>query len=230
MPKHSRRYQQALARLKEMLPDGKPVPVEEAVKVLKSLDGAKFDETVELVLKLGIDPRQSTQNVRGSLTLPHGTGREVRVIAFAEGEDAEEAREAGAIEVGSADLVKKIQDGWMDFDVAIAHPRMMRFVGRLGKILGPQGKMPSPKSGTVTEHVAQAVREFKAGKIEFRNDKGGNVHVPVGKRSFPEEELVENIRAVIEHIQGMRPSGTKGQFIQRATITTTMGPGVRIAV
>jgi len=230
MPKHSRRYQQALAKLKEMLPDGKPVSVEEAVKVLKSLDGAKFDETVELVLKLGIDPRQSTQNVRGSLTLPHGTGREVRVIAFAEGEDAEEAREAGAIEVGSADLVKKIQDGWMDFDVAIAHPRMMRFVGRLGKILGPQGKMPSPKSGTVTEHVAQAVREFKAGKIEFRNDKGGNVHVPVGKRSFPEEQLVENIRAVIEHIQGMRPSGTKGQFIQRATITTTMGPGVRIAV
>lgn len=230
MPKRSRRYHAALKKRNERVPSGTLLQVEEAVAVLRDLDRAKFDETVELVLKLGIDPRQSTQTVRGSFSLPHGLGREVRVIAFAEGEDAEQAKEAGAVEVGSADLVKKIQEGWQDFDIAIAHPRAMRFVGRLGKILGPQGKMPSPKSGTVTENVAQAVREFRAGKIEFRNDKGGNLHIPVGKQSFPQGKLVENIKAVIEHIQTLRPSSSRGQFIQKAALSTTMGPAVRIAV
>jgi large subunit ribosomal protein L1 len=230
MATRSRRYRSAQTKRDDRAPAGAPVALGDAVKLLKELDAPRFDETVDLVLKLGIDPRQSTQNVRGSFSLPNGIGKTVRVIAFAEGDDAEAARGAGAVEVGAADLVKKIQDGWLDFDVAIAHPRMMRFVGRLGKILGPQGKMPSPKSGTVTEDVATGVREFCAGKVEFRNDKGGNVHVPVGKRSFPEEKLVENISALIDHVQGLRPSGAKGAFIQRATVSTTMGPGIPLVL
>jgi len=226
MAKRSKRYLSALAKRREK----KPLPLPEAVKVLKSFDSAKFDETVDLALVLGIDPRQTSQNVRGSLNLPHGLGRSLRVIAFCEGELAKAAKEAGAIEVGTTDLAQKIQDGWMDFDVAIAHPSAMRFVGRLGKILGPQGKMPSPKSGTVTEDVAQAVREFRTGKVEFRNDKGGNLHIPVGKKSFPDDKLIDNINAVLEHIQSLRPAGVKGQFIQKAYISTTMSPSVRIAV
>ena len=230
MAKRSRRYDAAAEKRQQVAAERAALPLAEAVKLLQTFDQAKFDETIDLALKLGIDPRQSTQNVRGSFSLPHGLGRSVRVIAFAEGEDADAAQEAGAVEVGAADLVKKIQDGWLEFDVAIAHPRMMRFVGRLGKILGPQGKMPSPKSGTVTEDVGRAVKEFREGKVEFRSDKGGNVHLPVGKRSFPEEKLVENIASVIEHVQGLRPGGVKGAFIQHATVSTTMGPGVKISL
>ncbi|HAK94994.1 MAG TPA: 50S ribosomal protein L1 [Planctomycetes bacterium] len=226
MATRSKRYRAAAERR----PAAEAVPVPDAVKMLKGFAKTRFDETVELVLRLNIDSKQSTQNVRGSFSLPHGIGRTVRVIAFAEGDDAQKAAQAGAIEVGSADLVKKIMDGWMDFDVAVAHPQMMKHVGRLGKVLGPQGKMPSPKSGTVTEDVPKAVREFRAGKVEFRNDKGGNVQVPVGKRSFEETQLVENVTAMLEHVQGMRPSGIKGLFIQAAYLSSTMSPSVKLAV
>ncbi|HNR99012.1 MAG TPA: 50S ribosomal protein L1 [Planctomycetota bacterium] len=226
MATRSKRYRAAAERR----PAAQAVPVPEAVKMVKSFAKTKFDETVELVLRLNIDSKQSTQNVRGSFSLPHGIGRSARVIAFAEGEDAQKAAEAGAVEVGSAELVKKILDGWMEFDVAVAHPQMMKHVGRLGKVLGPQGKMPSPKSGTVTEDVARAVREFRAGKIEFRNDKGGNVQVPVGKRSFGEAQLAENITAMLEHVQTMRPGGVKGLFIQAAYLSSTMSPSVKLAV
>jgi large subunit ribosomal protein L1 len=226
MATRSKRYRKAL----DKRATEESIPLPDAVKALKGFDKAKFDETVELVLRLNIDCKQSTQNVRGSFSLPHGIGRSVRVIAFAEGDDAQKASQAGAVEVGSAELVKKILDGWTDFDVAIAHPQMMKHVGRLGKVLGPQGKMPSPKSGTVTEDVATAVREFKAGKVEFRNDKGGNVQIPVGKRSFEEKQLVDNLTAILEHVQALRPSGVKGLFIQAAYLSSTMSPSVKLAV
>jgi large subunit ribosomal protein L1 len=230
MAQRSRRYESALAKREKGAPDKAPVPLVEAVKLVKQFDPVKFDETVNLVVKLNIDTKQSTQNVRGSFSLPHGIGQTARVIAFAEGDDAEAARKAGAVEVGAADLVKKIEDGWLDFDVAVAHPRLMRFVGKLGKVLGPQGKMPSPKSGTVTEDVGSAVAEFRAGKVELRNDKGGSVHLPVGKRSFPEQQLADNIAAVMEFVGTLRPRGIKGAFIQHVVVSTTMSPGVRIAL
>ncbi len=226
MATRSKRYRKALDK-RTTVEDLAPP---DAVKVLKGFEKTKFDETVELVLRLNIDSKQSTQNVRGSFSLPHGIGRTVRVIAFAEGDDAQKAQQAGAVEVGSAELVKKILDGWTEFDVAVAHPQMMKHVGRLGKVLGPQGKMPSPKSGTVTEDVATAVREFRAGKVEFRNDKGGNVQVPIGKRSFDEKQLLENLTAILEHVQAMRPSGVKGLFIQAAYLSSTMSPSVKLAV
>ncbi len=226
MVKRSRRYRSAAEKQQR----DSALPTDKAVDLLLQFDKAGFDETIDLVMNLGIDPRQSTQNVRGSFSLPNGIGKSVRVIAFAEGEDAEKAKAAGAIEVGTEDLTKKIQGGWLDFDVAVAHPRMMRFVGRLGKVLGPQGKMPSPKSGTVTEDVEQAVKEFCAGKIEFRNDKSGNLHVPVGKRSFDRTKLVENIQAFIQHIQGLRPSGVKGNFIRSIFVSSTMSPSVKVAL
>jgi large subunit ribosomal protein L1 len=230
MAQRSRRYTAAFEKREKAAPNKAPLPLADAVKLLKELDPVKFDETVNLALQLGIDTKQSTQNVRGSFSLPHGIGRTARVIAFAEGDDAEAARKAGAVEVGAADLVKKIEDGWADFEVAVAHPRLMRFVGKLGKVLGPQGKMPSPKSGTVTEDVASAVAEFRAGKVELRNDKGGSVHLPVGKRSFTAEALAANIAAVIEFVGTLRPRGVKGAFIQHATVSTTMSPGIRIAI
>jgi large subunit ribosomal protein L1 len=168
--------------------------------------------------------------VRGTFSLPNGTGKSVKVIAFAEGGAAEDAKAAGAAEVGGEELAKKIQDGWTDFDVAVAHPQMMRVVGKLGRILGPQGKMPSPKSGTVTPDVAKAVKEFQAGKIEFRNDQYGNVHVLVGKASFDESQLTENVRAMLDHILSIRPQAVKGTYLTKAVLTTTMGPGIRLAV
>ncbi|MFC1706899.1 50S ribosomal protein L1 [Planctomycetota bacterium] len=225
--KRSKRYQEAR---KKLPPTGSRLSVEEAVKVLKDLPAAKFDETVVVSLKLGIDPKKADQIVRGSFSLPHGLGKEKRVIAFAEGEDAEGARTAGAVEVGTEDLAKKIQDGWLDFDVAIAHPRTMRFVGRLGRILGPQGKMPSPKSGTVTEDVALAVSEFKGGKIEYRNDSAGNVHAPVGKKSFANDLLADNATAFIEHIRSVRPSSAKGTYLRNAAIACSMSPSVTLSV
>ncbi|MCX7934812.1 MAG: 50S ribosomal protein L1 [Planctomycetota bacterium] len=205
------------------------VSIPDAVKAVKASATAKFDETIDLAIKLNIDTKQADQLVRGSLSLPYGIGKTMRVIAFCEGEEAERARQNGAVAVGGADLVEKILGGWMEFDVAVAHPAMMRFIGKLGKVLGPKGLMPSPKSGTVTEKVAEAVREFAAGKIEFRNDKEGNIHIPVGKRSFEDEKLIANIRAAIQHILSVRPATVKGDYIQSVFLASTMGPSVRIA-
>jgi large subunit ribosomal protein L1 len=207
-----------------------PLPIPDAVEALRKFEGAKFDETVELAVKLGIDPKNTSQNIRGSFSLPHGIGKEVRVIAFADGDAAKAAQEAGAAAVGAEDLAKRILDGWLDFDVAVAHPSMMRHVGRLGRILGPQGKMPSPKSGTVTDSVGQAVKEFKAGKVEFRSDEGGNVHVAVGKKSFPPDHIVENVRAFLDHVKTLRHSSVKGNFLQKASLSATMSPGVPLVI
>ena len=222
MPKHGKRYLSALS-LREA---GRLYELDEAVALLRKFPAPKFDETVEVTLLLGIDPKKSDQMVRGSISLPHGIGRELRVVAFAEGEKADAAREAGAVEVGAEDLAKKIQEGWMDFDVAIASPDMMRHVGKLGKILGPQGKMPSPKAGTVTPDVATAVREFKAGKIEFRNDSGGNVAAPMGRRSFEPKALRENVQAFIDYVSSLKPATAKGAFIKKATLSATQSPGI----
>ena len=224
--KRSRRYRQCASKVDPK----KLYDLDEAITLLKSLDGAKFDETVELVLHLGIDPKKADQNIRGTISLPKGIGRTQRVVVFAEGAQAEEAKAAGADEVGGQDLIERIQGGWLDFDVAIATPAMMRQVGRLGRILGPKGLMPSPKSGTVTDDVAQAVREFKAGKIEYRADAGGNVHAPVGKKSFPPEDLKANIEAFIERIRQVKPPAAKGRYILGAALSTTMGPGIKLAV
>jgi len=208
----------------------KTYELDEALEVLKGLDGAKFDETVELALHLGIDPKKPEQAVRGTVSLPKGIGRTLRVIVFAEGEQAEAAQAAGAEAVGGQDLIDRVQGGWLDFDVAIAVPAMMRLVGRLGRTLGPKGLMPSPKSGTVTDDVTAAVTEFKAGKIEYRADAGGNVHAPVGKKSFAPDDLRANIEAFIEHIRQARPAAAKGRFILSAAVSTTMSPGIRLAV
>ena len=219
--KRSRRYIEAVAQVdKERVYE----PAE-ALDVLKSLPAPKFDESVEVVLRLGIDPRKSDQLVRGAVSLPNGLGKQITVVVFAEGDKADAAREAGADHVGSADLAAKISGGWMDFDVVITSPDMMKHVGKLGKILGPQGKMPSPKSGTVTPEVAQAVSDFKAGKVEFRTDAGGNVHAPLGKRSFETDDLLANFTAFMEHLLSLRPSAVKGTFVRRVTVSTSMGPG-----
>jgi large subunit ribosomal protein L1 len=209
----------------------KEYEVKEAVSIVKAFKKAKFDEAVDIVMKLGVDPKHSDQLVRGSFSLPKGIGKEVRVVVFASGDDKiEVAREAGAVEAGGDDLLKKIEDGWLDFDVAISTPDMMGKVGKLGRVLGPQGKMPSPKSGTVTNDVLNAVREFREGKVEYRTDAGGSVHVPVGKVSFPDEDLVENINSFINHIVSNRPPAAKGTFVQKISISSSMGPGVRIAL
>jgi len=223
--KNSKRYRQCL----ESVPKG-PVSVEEAVKIVKSFPAGKFDPTIELVMHLGIDPRQADQGIRGSISLAHGIGATRRVIAFCDGDDVEKATAAGAVEAGLDELVEKIQKGWMEFDVAVATPAAMRTVSKLGRILGPQGKMPSPKAGTVVEDVAQAVREYAAGKVEYRNDDGGNLHVPVGKQSFETNKLVENIEGFIAHIKKLRPTSTKGTYIKKVVLSATMSPGVRVEV
>ena len=208
----------------------KEYELKEAVSVLKTFNKTKFDETVDIVMKLGVDPKHSDQIVRGSFSLPKGIGKEVRVVVFASGDKIELAQKAGAVEAGGDDLLKKVEGGWLDFDVAISTPDMMGKVGKLGRVLGPQGKMPSPKSGTVTNDVETAVKEFKEGKIEYRTDAGGNVHVPVGKTSFPEEDLAENIRSFIKHIVSNKPPAAKGTFVQKISISSTMSPGVRVAL
>ncbi len=226
MQKHSKRYRKALeghSRLTQM-------SVADAVAQVKARASAKFDETVEIAIKLKIDSKQADQLVRGSLSLPHGIGKSMRVVAFAEGEMAEAAKAAGAIEVGAQDLVDRIAGGWMEFDVAVAHPAMMRYLSKLGKVLGPKGLMPSPKSGTVTDKVAAAVAEFAAGKIEFRNDKEGNVHMVVGKCSFDAEKLVDNINAAVQHIKSIRPLAVRGEYMTSVFVASTMGPGFRIAL
>ena len=208
----------------------KEYELKEAVSVLKTFNKTKFDETVDIVMKLGVDPKHSDQIVRGSFSLPKGIGKEVRVVVFASGDKIELAQKAGAVEAGGDDLLKKVEGGWLDFDVAISTPDMMGKVGKLGRVLGPQGKMPSPKSGTVTNDVETAVKEFKEGKIEYRTDAGGSVHVPVGKTSFSEEDLVENLRSFIKHIVSNKPPAAKGIFVQKIFISSSMSPGVRVAL
>ncbi len=206
------------------------VPLPEAVNRIKAFKPTKFDQSVEICLHLGIDPKQADQAIRGSLSLPHGVGKTKRVIAFCSADKVKEAKEAGAIEAGGEELVKKIEGGWMEFDVAVAEPAMMRVIAKLGRVLGPKGLMPSPKSGTVTPNVAEAVREYAAGKIEFRNDKNGNVHAVVGKHSFPPDALQENAQAFIDHIQRMRPPAAKGTYVKKVAMSGTMTPSVLVAV
>ncbi len=226
MVQRSRRYEHN----RQLVEKERHYPLDEAIQTLKSMDQVRFEETVECTVQLGIDPRQSEQQVRGTLTLPHGTGKEVRVAAFADGAAADQAREAGADYVGADDLIERVEGGFMDFDVALATPDMMSRIGRLGRYLGPRGLMPSPKSGTVREDLGAAVEEFKAGKIEFRNDAGGNVHVPVGKLSFSIEQLAENVRALIGQLVLMKPRAGKGRYLRKAYLSSTMSPGVRIDI
>jgi large subunit ribosomal protein L1 len=200
----------------------------EAVKLLKGAETAKFDESVEAHFNLGLNVRHAEQQLRGTLMLPHGTGRETKVAVFAEGDKAREAQEAGADVVGTNDLAAKIEEGFDDFDVAIATPDQMGVVGKLGRILGPRGKMPNPKTGTVTMDLAKAVRESKAGKLEYRTDRGANVHVTIGKKSFDERQLLENYAALIDEIMRAKPSAAKGRYIKTVTLTSTMGPGIHV--
>lgn len=227
MARHrSRRYEQSAAKLER----NKRYQLEEGISLIKSLAGPKFDESVDLVVRIGIDPKKTDQLVRGSVALPNGTGKSIKIAVFADGDKAQEAKDAGADYVGAADLAEKIEKGFTDFDMTIASPDMMRFVGKLGRVLGPQGKMPSPKAGTVTPNVAQAVKEFKAGKIEFRTDAGANVHAAIGKKSFGAAELSQNLTAFVEHLRSLRPSQAKGAFIKKVVVSTSMGPGVALAV
>jgi len=206
------------------------VSLREAVEKIKSFKSVKFDQTVECVLQLGIDPKQADQLVRGSVSLPNGIGKQKRVIAFCEDADVEAARKAGAIEAGCDDLVKKVSEGWSDFDVAIASPKVMGKVGKLGRVLGPQGKMPSPKNGTVAADIVTAISEFAAGKVEFRNDAGGNVHAVVGKQSFAPEKLIENVEAFVAHIKKIKPVTAKGTYIKKVCLSSTMGPGIALSM
>jgi len=202
--------------------------LEDSLRLVKETARAKFDETVEMAIRLGVDPRQADQNVRGTVSLPHGMGKTVRVLAFAKGEKEKEAQDAGADFVGSDELIKKISEGWFDFDKAVATPDMMAAVGRIGKVLGPRGLMPNPRTGTVTMDIGKAVKEIKAGKLDFRVDKAGIVHVPVGKVSFGAEQLIDNARAVLMSILRAKPASAKGNYVRGVTISTTMGPGVKI--
>jgi large subunit ribosomal protein L1 len=208
----------------------KPVPIEQALKIIKGFSKAKFDQSVDLVCHLGIDAKQADQAIRGSIALPKGIGKTKRVIAFCAAGDVEACKAAGATEAGAEELVDRVQKGWADFDVAIAHPSLMGKVGKLGRVLGPQGKMPSPKSGTVTPDIVTAVKEYSAGKVEFRNDAGGNIHTLVGKLSFAEEDLKANILAFVENIRRMRPASAKGQYMKKVCISGTMTPSVEIEV
>ncbi len=202
--------------------------LEDSLRLAKETARAKFDETVELAIRLGVDPRQADQNIRGTVSLPHGMGKTVRVLAFAKGDKEKEAQEAGADFVGSDELIKKISDGWFDFDKAVATPDMMAAVGRIGKVLGPRGLMPNPKTGTVSMDIGKAVKEIKAGKLEFRVDKAGIVHVPVGKASFGAEQLIDNAKAVLMSILRAKPASAKGNYVRGVTVATTMGPGIKI--
>ncbi len=207
-----------------------PVSLAEAVEKIKSFKSVKFDQTVECVVHLGIDTKMADQLIRGSISLPHGIGKKKKVIAFCDDSEVETAQKAGAIEAGSDALVKKVTDGWMDFDVAIASPKVMGKVGKLGRVLGPAGKMPSPKNGTVTADIATAIAEFTAGKVEFKNDTNGNVHVVVGKQSFESKQLIENIEAFLNYIKKAKPASSKGTYIKKMCISATMSPGVCVIV
>ncbi|MBX3417366.1 MAG: 50S ribosomal protein L1 [Pirellulaceae bacterium] len=224
MKKQSKRYRELAKKV-----PASAVSLEQAITVLKGFSGTKFDQTVELHMRLGVDAKQADQIVRGSLVLPHGIGKTQRVIVFAKGAAADAARQAGADEVGQEDLAKKIQGGWTEFDVCIAAPDMMGMVGPLGRVLGPRGLMPSPRAGTVTPDVASAVRDYKAGKVEFRNDAGGNVHAVVGRLSFDAQQLKENITALIEYIQSIKPNAVKGVYVRGVFVAATMSPSVQVA-
>src|SRR3954467_7943899 len=224
MSQHGKNYREARGQIdREQMYS----PVE-AIRMLKSFPAAKFDESVEVHLNLGLNVRHAEQQLRGTLMLPHGTGRESRVAVFAEGEKAREAQEAGADVVGTADLAKQIEEGFDDFDVAVATPDQMGVVGKLGRILGPRGKMPNPKTGTVTMDVAKAVQEAKAGKLEYRTDRGANIHVTIGKKSFDERQLLENYSTLLDEIMRAKPSGAKGRYIKTVTLASTMGPGIHV--
>lgn len=220
-----KRYKEWLAKV----PANK-VPLAQAVAVVKTFKTEKWDPSVNMVLCLGIDPKQADQALRGAISLPHGVGSSKKVIAFCDGEDIVKAKAAGAIEAGTDELIKKVSDGWLDFDVAIATPAMMKNVSRLGRVLGPQGKMPSPKAGTVVTDVATAVKEYAAGKLEFRNDDGGNIHVVVGKASFEDKALTENAEMFIHHIRRIKPAASKGTFFKKVCLSTSMSPAVQVDV
>ncbi len=221
---HGKSYRAAIEKVDRL----RQYNVDEAVGLLKETARTKFDETIDLAMNLGVDPRHADQMVRGTVNLPHGSGREVRVLVFAKGEKAMEAQDAGADEVGSSELVDKIKGGWFDFDAVVATPDMMRDVGKLGALLGPRKLMPNPKAGTVTNDITKTVKELKAGKIEFRVDKNGIIHAAVGKASFSSDQILENLKAVIDAVMRARPASTKGTYLERMTISTTMGPGIRI--
>ena len=225
MPKHGKRYRALL----EKIDPNKVYTIDEAAKAVKELASARFDESVEAHIKLGIDPRKSDQTVRSTVALPHGTGKQVRVLAIAKGEKIKEAEEAGADFVGGEEMVQKILDGWMDFDAVVATPDMMGAVGsKLGRVLGPRGLLPNPKAGTVGFNIGEIVKQIKAGRIEFRNDKTGVVHAPVGKASFEPEKIAENVRAFIKAVEQAKPEGAKGTYLKSAYLTTTMGPSVKV--
>ena len=223
MPKHGKKFREAQKRV----PDGTNFGPGEAVDLVKTISFAKFDESVEVAVRLGVDPRHADQIVRGAVVLPHGTGKTARVLVFAQGDRAREAEEAGADFVG-VEYVQRVKDGFLDFDAVVASPDMMGQVGQLGRILGPRGLMPTPKAGTVTMNVGQAVREIKAGKIEFRVDRSGNVHAPIGKVSFSNAQLEENLAAFMDTILRAKPSAAKGQYVRNVTVASTMGPGVPV--
>lgn len=222
MPKHGKKYRGAVDKLDPL----KLYAPEEGVRLVKETAFAKFDETVELHIRTGLDPRHADQVVRGSAVLPAGTGRTQRVVAFAQGDKAREAEAAGADVVGADDLIQRVQGGWTDFDVAVATPDMMGAVGRLGRILGPRGLMPNPRSGTVTPDIGRAIREIKSGRVEFRVDRTGVIHVPIGKVSFSEDRVLQNLGALVDAVVRAKPSGAKGQYIRTLNIASTMGPGV----
>ena len=214
----------------EKTPGIDPVALVEAVEILKTFDTAKFDQSVEVAIRLGIDQRQADQNVRGSIVLPHGLGKVLKVVVFAKGDKVEEAKAAGADEVGEKELADRIKGGWTDFDACIATPDMMGLVGPLGRTLGPRGLMPSPRAGTVTFELEKVIREYKAGKVEFRNDKGGVVHAAVGKLSFEKSQLIENIQSFIDHIESIKPASVRGHYMRGVAVSATMSPSVRIAL
>jgi len=221
MPNHGKRFLSAKKEVTQPL-----YPLEEAVALLKRLPAPKFDQSVEVHLKLGIDPKQSDQNIRGAVSLPAGLGRTRKVVAFCPEDGIADAKKAGAVEAGGDDLVAKVQGGWTDFDVAVAHPQLMPKVAKLGRVLGPQGKMPTPKAGTVGPDIAKLVADFSAGKAEYRSDAGGNIHAIVGKVSFEASALVENVRALVDHIRRVKPSTAKGQYFQKVVLSATMMPGI----
>lgn len=225
MAVRSKRYKEESQQL-----SNEPISLAEAVEKIKSFNSVKFDQSVECVLQLGIDPKQADQMVRGSVSLPHGIGKQKRVVAFCDDSDVEAVRAAGAVEAGCDELIKKVTDGWLDFDVAVASPKVMGKVGKLGRVLGPLGKMPTPKNGTVTADVATATAEFVAGKVEFKNDAGGNVHVVVGKQSFEAAKLIDNIDAFLSHLKKIKPATAKGAFIKKMCLSATMSPSIVVNV
>jgi len=223
VPKHGKKYRQSVAKVEH-----RPYPLNDAIQLARDASFVKFDETLEVALRLGVDPKHADQMVRGTVVLPHGLGKTARVLVFASGEKLREAEEAGADVVGGDELAKRIEGGWMEFDSVVATPDMMRVVGRLGKVLGPRGLMPNPKAGTVTLDVAKAVQEIKAGKVEFRVDKTGIIHAPLGKLSFGTDQLWENAEALIGAVLKAKPSAAKGKYVRGASLSSTMGPGIKV--